>query len=147
MYKHLLLPTDGSALSEQAVIHGIEFARSISARVTGLYVIPQPAFNATENWVHGDQDFHRHLDKIFKKQAAQYLAFIDKQAKQARVKCDCESVAGSSPYEGILKTAKARSCDLIYMASHGEAGSAAILMGSETQKVLTHSPIPVLVHR
>jgi nucleotide-binding universal stress UspA family protein len=147
MYKHLLLPTDGSALSEQAVIHGIEFARAISARVTGIHVLPQPAFSASENWVHGGQDFHRNLDEIFKKQAAQYLAFIVQQAKQADVKCDCVSVVGRLPHEEIIKAAKSKNCDLIYMASHGEKGAAAVLMGSETLKVLTHSPIPVLVHR
>jgi nucleotide-binding universal stress UspA family protein len=147
MYKHLLLPTDGSALSEQAIMHGIAFARSISARVTGFYVTPQPAYSAMEDWAHGDPDFRRHLDEIFKKQSVQYLAFIEKQAKQAGVKCECESAPGRAPHEEIIKVAKNRGCDLIYMASHGEKGSAAVLVGSETLKVLTHSSIPVLVHR
>lgn len=147
MYKHILLPTDGSALSESAVAAGIRFAKGIGARVTGLYVTPKLLTTPLERWVHGDTKSHSQLKAIFDEQAEQYVALVKRKAKELGVRCQCLCVTGESPYEEILKAAKKHGCDLIYMASHGRKGASALLLGSETVKVLTHSRVPVLVHR
>ena len=147
MYQHLLLPTDGSALSANAVASGIRLARALGARVTGLHVIPELPESPLDAWVHGDAKSGPRLKALLDKQAQQYLAVIARAADAAGVRCACLHVAGRSPYEEILKTAAREGCDLIYMASHGKKGSSALVLGSETIKVLTHSTIPVLVHR
>lgn len=148
MYKHILLPTDGSALSASAIESGMRLAKALGARVTGLHVTAKLGTTSLERWVRGDDTRMRsRLETLFAKQAEQYLAVIEAAAKKAGVRCECVCVAGDAPYEEIVKTANEKRCDLIYMASHGKRGTSALLLGSETAKVLTHSPIPVLVHR
>jgi nucleotide-binding universal stress UspA family protein len=147
MYKHILLPTDGSALSESAIESGIRLAQALGARVTGLHVAAKLEAIPLESWARGDAKRGARLKEMFAEQAKQYLAVIEAAAKQAGVPCKCLCVTGASPAEEIVKTAKDKRCDLIYMASHGKAGTSALLLGSETAKVLIHSPIPVLVHR
>lgn len=147
MYKHLLIPTDGSALSEAAAASGIRLAKVLGARITALHVVPDLADAPLEGWAHGDTASRPRLKTLFEQQAQQYLAAIEQQAKKAGVRCAGLGVSGASPYEEILKTATERGCDLIYMASHGRKGASALVLGSETVKVLTHSGIPVLVHK
>lgn len=147
MYKHILLPTDGSALSESAVAAGIRFAKAIGARVTGFYVTPKLLTTPLERWVHGDTKSYSQLKAIFDEQAEQYLASVKRKARESGVRCQCLCVRGESPYEEILKAARNRGCNLIYMASHGRKGTSALVLGSETVKVLTHSQVPVLIHR
>ena len=147
VYKHILLPTDGSALSKRAIEGGIRLAKSVGARVTAVHVTPKVAATALEQWARGESGRRSRLAAIFDGQAKQYVAEIAAAAERAGVPCGCVRVRGESPHEEILKTAANRGCDLIYMASHGKRGTSALLLGSETAKVLTHSPIPVLVHR
>jgi len=148
MYRNILLPTDGSALSRSAIESGIRLAKEIDARVTGLHVIARLATtSALEQSIRGDARSRSRLKALFVEQAHQYLAVIETAARKMRVRCECLCVTGESPYEEILKTAMNKRCDLIYMASHGKGGGSALLLGSETAKVLTHSPIPVLIHR
>jgi len=163
MFKHILLPTDGSDLSAAAIHQGILFAKSIRAKVTGLCVMPQnskllcAAQMPTEVL---DQSASRckelaeaylaTLEKgaeIARQLAEAYLQVILKGAKEAGVACDVVYERNDSPYEAIIRVAEQKGCDLIMMASHGRRGVKAILIGSETQKVLTHSKIPVLVYR
>ena len=147
MYKHILLPTDGSALSRSAIESGIRLAKMLGARVTGLHVTARMAATPLEACMRRDTKTRSRLKQIFAEQAQQYLAVIEREAKAAGVPCECFCAIGDSPAEEIVKTAQTRGCDVIFMASHGKAGTGALLLGSETAKVLTHSPIPVLVHR
>jgi nucleotide-binding universal stress UspA family protein len=147
MYKHILIPTDGSSLSGHAVAQGIELARAIGARVTGLFVAPAPTPVVFEGMVPValmQPDEHAALTA---RAAARYLGVIEKAAKQAGVAYEGVTVTDEFPAETILKTAAQHKCDLIVMASHGRRGLAGVLLGSETQKVLTHSKLPVLVCR
>jgi nucleotide-binding universal stress UspA family protein len=145
MFKHLLLPTDGSPLSESAIQEGVRFARSINAKVTGLCVMPQkhPFFYEMEIPAEALEQ----VAKRCKDQADVSLAMVEKAAKAAGVACDLVFETNDHPYEAIIRVAEQRGCDLIMMASHGRRGMGALLIGSETQKVLTHSKIPVLVYR
>ena len=147
MYKHILLPTDGSVLSKRAIKSGLRLAKAVGAKVTGLHVTPKLGATALEQWVRGERGRRSRLAAIFAEQAKQYIAEIKAAADKAGVHCECVCVSGEAPHVEILKTAATKGCDLIYMASHGKRGTSALLLGSETVKVLTHSPIPVLVHR
>jgi len=148
MFKHLLLPTDGSKLSDRAVQRGIEFAKSIGARVTTVHVIPEFRMMADESFaLPTSADLKRRYDKEAKARAEKMLAKIGEKAAAAAVKYDAVAVTGNVPYEQIIETAKKCKCDLIMMASHGRRGLSGLLLGSETSKVLTHSKIPVLVVR
>jgi nucleotide-binding universal stress UspA family protein len=145
MFKHILLPTDGSPLSEVAIQKGMEFAKSINARVTGLYVIPP--YRLFMGGGDSMSDTKEQYEKDASARAQEFLAAISKLGKELGVTCDCVSEAGGHPYEAIVRAAEKRGCDLIMMASHGRHGVQALLVGSETNKVLTHTKIPVLVFR
>ena len=131
MFNHILLPTDGSELSERAVLAAIEFARSVDARVTGIHVVSSP----------------ERLEREAKVRPKGVLDFVEGTANDYGVSCECLYVTGDHPFEEIVKTAAERGCDLIWMASRGRQGVAGLLLGSETSKVLAHSTIPVLVWR
>ena len=147
MYKHILVPTDGSDLSRAAVDAALALAKALDARVTGVHVIPVRPLTSLEAWVHGSKESSAQLAAIHKERARRFLADIAVRAHAAGVRCQCQQVAGDQVYEEIIKLARARRCDLIFMASHGRKSSADIILGSETVKVLAHSPIPVFVHR
>jgi nucleotide-binding universal stress UspA family protein len=128
MYKRILIPTDGSALSQKAVDEGVKFAQSVGAEVRAVIATPS---------------FLRDTRKLAKKA----LDAVKKAASAAGVPCNSRHVVSDHPFEAIIKTAKRDRCDLIFMASHGRKGVSGLLLGSETAKVLTHSKIPVLVCR
>ena len=145
MFKHLLVPTDGSPLSEAAMHMAVGLARQDGARITSLYMIrPFHMTVYSAEMVGSDQDEFQAVDR---QRAQIYLDTIRSIATQAGVECDTDAPTGSHPYEAILETAKKRHCDLIVMASHGHGGIRGLLLGSETQKVLTHSHLPILVVR
>lgn len=145
MYKHILIPTDGSALSENAIRQGVAFARSINAKVTVLTVSPSFRIFAVDPAVMADtpDTYERHCNE----RAGRYLAFAEMTAKSAGVVYRGVHVIEDHPYQAIIDTAKAQGCDLIFMASHGRKGVSGLVLGSETTKVLTHSSIPTLVCR
>lgn len=145
MFKHILLPTDGSDISKSAISYCIAFAKEIGARITGLHVLPE--FHTVTYHTEMLIDTSEQFEKEFLTHAKQYLAQIERAASEAGVACSTYYVTNDHPYEEIIKAAQQRECDLIMMASHGRKGVRALLMGSETQKVLTHSQIPVLVYR
>jgi nucleotide-binding universal stress UspA family protein len=147
MFKHLLLTTDGSPAAEAAIQKGIDFAKSINARITGVHVNVVPEYHVMSYRTAILEDTRKQFLQDCKEHAAKFLAMIEAAAKSAGVECDTAFVIHDDPYEGILKTAAERGCDLIVMASHGRKGVKGLLTGSETQKVLAHSPIPVLVFR
>jgi nucleotide-binding universal stress UspA family protein len=145
MFKHILLPTDGSELSAAAVRQGIRFAKSIGAKVTGLCVMPlQDPFFYQKRM---PEETLEEADRQSKKLAETYLASVAKEALETGVVCDVVYENSDFPYDAIIRVAEEKTCDLIMMASHGRRGVKALLVGSETQKVLTHSKIPVLVVR
>jgi nucleotide-binding universal stress UspA family protein len=145
MYKHILLPTDGSEFSEASLRKGVQFAKSIGARVTGFYAMPE--FHIFTYRTEMLEDTKEEFAKDSKAHADKYLAVIEKAAKEAGVACDTLRATSDQPYEAILKAAQDRGCDLIMMASHGRKGIRGLLLGSETHKVLTHTKLPVLVCR
>ncbi|MFL9899684.1 universal stress protein [Paraburkholderia fungorum] len=145
MFKHLLVPTDGSALSEVAVQMAVTFAAENDASVTGLHVMPEFHVLAYGSEMLGDTE--EKFVQANSERAEAFLAAVTKAATQASVICETVATTRAHPYEAIISTAIERNCDLIVMASHGRSGVRGLLIGSETQKVLTHSAIPVLVVR
>jgi nucleotide-binding universal stress UspA family protein len=147
MFKHILIPTDGSALSHKAIDKGVRLAKSLGAKVTGLFAAPPATPVVFSHHVPvGYQTPQQHA-KAIEKATSRYLDAIKTAAARAGVRCECIHVTNDFPADAILAVAKKQKCDLIVMASHGRRGAARVLLGSETQKVLTHSKIPVLVTR
>jgi nucleotide-binding universal stress UspA family protein len=147
MFKHILVPTDGTQLSQDTVIRAISFARDAGARIT-FFCAEQPfptmyfgigAIFAADT----PRIFHEKTDST----ARDILDAAEKLAREAGVECSTLVLTSDAPYEAIIEAANRNACDLIFMASHGRRGVGGLLLGSETQKVLTHSTIPVLVHR
>ncbi len=145
MYKHILIPTDGSALSEQAIRQGVALARSIGADVTGITV--SPTFHTFSLDPLMITDTPAQYQKDCEARAERYLGEIKSVAKAAGVRYHGMHVMHDHPYEAIINAANENGCDLIFMASHGRKGVSALVLGSETTKVLTHSKIPTLVCR
>ena len=145
MFKHVLLPTDGSKLSEKSVRQGIRLAKSLHARVTALHVIPKfHTFTYETEMLALTQGEY---EQVAAKRAEEFLHTVEKIAANSGVECDTLRSTSDQPYEEIIKVAEKKDCDLILMASHGRRGIEGLLLGSETQKVLTHSKTPVLVYR
>jgi nucleotide-binding universal stress UspA family protein len=148
MFKHILLPTDGSKLSNRAVQRGLEFAKAIKARVTAVHAVPEFRMIVEEGFISPmSGELKNRFEKESQEHAKKMLAKVQKAAKDAGVKCEAVAVVSDFPYQQIIATAKKKKCDLIVMASHGRKGLSSLLLGSETAKVLTHSKIPVLVVR
>lgn len=148
MYKHILLPTDSSPLSDKAVKQCSRLAKSIGAKITTLNVIPEFQMIMDEAFVMPNAALvKKRFDEETGKRSKKLLADVKASAGAAGVDCDCVTVTSGVPYDAIIKQAKKAKCDLIMTASHGRKGLSSILLGSETAKVLTHSTIPVLVVR
>jgi nucleotide-binding universal stress UspA family protein len=141
MYKHILIPTDGSDLSEQAIEHGIALAKAVGARVTALTVTEPFYASAFEPII--TENYKKHVATL----ATNHLDYAKNAAGISNVPCDLVRLEHEQPYQAIIDTAEARGCDVIVMASHGRRGMSAVVLGSEAVKVLTHSPIPVVVIR
>jgi nucleotide-binding universal stress UspA family protein len=145
MYKHILIPTDGSELSKKAIDHGIGLAKALNAKVTAVTVSePFHVFAVEPSMVTDTPDeYKKHVAAL----AAKYLKAAKDAATAAGVPCDGVHVENEHPYEAIIDTARKGGCDAIVMASHGRRGVSAVVLGSETVKVLTHSTTPVVVVR
>lgn len=147
MYKHILVPTDGSPLSARAARHAVRLAAVTGARVTGLFVAPAAVPLVFEGLVpvrHLQPDEH---EALLARAASRYLGLIEAEAAKAGVAYEGVTITGEYPAEAIIEQARKRRCDLIVMASHGRRGLQGVLLGSETQKVLAHARTPVLVCR
>lgn len=148
MFKHILLPTDGSKLSDRAVERGIELAKDLKARVTSVHVVPAFRTVADEGYVLPmGAELQRRYEKEARARADKMLEAVAKKAQAEGIEHEGVVLMGELPYEAIIACARKRKCDLIMMASHGRRGISGLLLGSETAKVLTHSKIPVLVVR
>ncbi len=148
MFKHLLVPVDGGDLMDATVKRACAFAKEAGAAITFYHAKPSyfPPVMAGEGVIVdvGANDAFR---AAMSKQAENILTAASKAATEMAVNFRCDSSECDSPYEGIIAAAKQHQCDLIFMSSHGRRGVRALLLGSETQKVLTHCTIPVLVYR
>jgi nucleotide-binding universal stress UspA family protein len=147
MYQHILIPTDGSALSRRAIDQGIALAAALEARVTGLFAAPPATPLIYKHYLPVGVSTLAEQTKAIEAATKRYLDVVQRTARAAGVRCDCVHVTSDYPADTILAVAKKRKCDLIVMASHGRRGAAKVLLGSETQKVLTLTQIPVLVVR
>lgn len=147
MFKHILLPTDGSPVSDKAVKRGIEFAKKIKARVTALHVVTTFRFMADEGAMVLNPALRKRFEDEGKARAQEILDAVAKQARAKGVRCATVCVSGDQAFQEIVATARRGKCDLIMMASHGRRGISSVLLGSVTSKVLIHTKVPVLVVR
>ena len=141
MYKNILVATDGSDLATNAAKQAIGLAKGLSAKVTAVNVSAPFQWFAHNVPAGLEANYRQGAQEV----AAKALGAVSDAAKAAGVACETLHVEDGSPYRAIIDTAKKKSCDLIVMASHGRSGPAALIVGSETTKVLTHSKIPLLV--
>jgi len=150
MYRHILIPTDGSEVAEHAVTNGLALAKSVGAKVTVMIVedpfdwLSVPETRASQR--QSLEALAKHNEQV-QKHAANVLGQAADAAKQAGVSCDTMQVANARPYQAIIAAASDKGCDLIVMGSHGRGGLSAVVLGSVTNKVLTHTKTPVLVYR
>lgn len=147
MFRHILVPTDGSQLSTETVKRAIAFARESNARITFFYAKPEYPVAFYGEGAFIDPTTPEKFAEMADQQAKEILAACERLAQEAGVTSARLAVTSDIPYEAIIAGAATAGCDLIFMASHGRRGFSGLLLGSETQKVLTHSKIPVLVYR
>jgi len=148
MYKHILIPTDGSKLALRGVKAGMRLARSLGARATGLYVVPPylpPMYGEASIYLRGysEREYKRNGERA----ARHALEPAAREARRARVAFAARTIYSAPAWEGILRAARSGKCDAIVMASHGRGGLGGLFLGSETQRVLAQSKVPVLVVR
>lgn len=145
MYKHILLPTDGSALAGKAIEAGLSLAQATGARLTAMVAVePFNAFALAPEQVEYNNEVYTSQARA---EAHRILDEIARRATAAGLRCDSVVSEAAQPHEAIIEVAGRTGCDLIVMASHGRRGMAAVVLGSVTQKVLTHTTTPVLVYR
>ena len=147
MYKHIMIPTDGSELSDKAINAGVEFAKEIKARVTGFTAVPEYKLPSEIELMSRHGVSFEQYERDARHQAEAALQKIADRARAAGVEYDAEFAQSDRPHEAIVRAAQKRGCDLIFMASHGRRGISALLHGSQTQGVLANSWIPTLVYR
>jgi nucleotide-binding universal stress UspA family protein len=145
IYRHILVPTDGSRLSEAAAQAAIRLGKALGSRLTALHVVAQRPRSGLEAWAHQDPRYGERLQKSLEGRAVLFLETIRESALRAGVACECHVVRGA-PHEEILKAAELYRCDLIVMASHRLGAEAGVMLDGETIKVLARGPVPVLVH-
>lgn len=146
MYRKILLPTDGSALCDSAAQKGIEFAKFAGAGIVAFHAIP-----ATSYLIYTEAGPSDVLAEQFERDARvrgeRLVEALKSRAGEAGVPCETLLLTNDHPWEGIIEAATTAGCDLIFMASHGRRGLSAMLLGSETARVLTHTKVPVMVYR
>ncbi|MEF8724641.1 MAG: universal stress protein [Candidatus Accumulibacter delftensis] len=147
MFKHILVPADGSDLSKATARRAVSFAKEAGARITAFFAKPEYPVSYYGEGALIDPTTPEKFDELAEQQAQQVLDFVVDLGKEAGVPVEKLSLTSDIPYEAIIDAATQAGCDLIFMASHGRRGISALLLGSETHKVLTHSTIPVLVYR
>ena len=147
MFKHIRVPTDGSALSDSTVARAVSFAKESGARITFFYSQPDFPMPIYGEGALIDPTTPEQFAKSASAEAEAILSKARGAAEADGVACDSDTAVNEVPYEAIIDAADRAGCDLIFMASHGRRGIAGLLLGSETQKVLPHSKTPVLVYR
>lgn len=144
MFKKILVPSDGSELSDKAVEGALALAKPLGASLVAITVVePYSYSNLSEYRPESVDDYDGRMKAV----AVERLARVEAAAQAAGVAVETFTVKSFSPFEAIIAAVAEHQCDVIVMASHGRKGLAAVLLGSETQKVLTHSTVPVMVYR
>jgi len=147
MFKHILVPTDGSALSQEAARNAVAFAKDSGARITALHVKPVPQMPYYVEGARIDHSIVEQFAALAEQEARKSLDVVEGLCAEAGVQCASVMETSDDPYQAIIDTATKSGCDLIFMGSHGRGGLRGLLLGSVTSKVLTHCKIPVLVYR
>lgn len=147
MFKHILVPTDGSQFSQDAARRAVSFAKEAGARITAFYAKKEASEIFWDKATWATLPEPSQIDESAEQEAQQVLDSVKNLCKDAGVDCAKLTKTCDAVYKGIIDAATQSGCDLIFMASHGRRGIEALLLGSETVKVLTHSKIPVLVYR
>jgi nucleotide-binding universal stress UspA family protein len=147
MFKHILVPTDGSELSQETSRRAVSFAKEAGARITAFFAKPEYPVTYYGEGALIDPTTPEKFAELAEQQAQLNLGFVETLCQEAGVQFGKLSLTSDIPYEAIISAATQSGCDLIFMASHGRKGLSGLLLGSETNKVLTHSKIPVLVYR
>ena len=140
MYRHILIPTDGSKLAEHGVAHGLALAKSVGAKVSVIFVV-EPFSEMTGRFLEAVAKYA----ELRKEQAVTTLDHAANVAKETGIPCEAIQVINAQPHQAIIAAAEEKGCDLIVMSSHGRSGLSMLLIGSVTNKVLTQAKIPVLV--
>jgi len=147
VFKHVLLPTDGSKTARKAIRAGIALAKRLGAKVTAYYALDaMPVYSYGDGYLP-NAALLKEFDRRAREQGEKYLAEVEKAAKAAGVRCQTYLSKPATAYQGIVAAARSQRCDVIFMASHGRGELGALLLGSVTQKVLAHTKTPVLVYR
>lgn len=147
MFKNILIPTDGSPLSQKAVVQGVALAKSVGAKVTAFFAAPPATPIVYRDHLPVGYATPGERAEMIRKTAAKYLGVVERAAKKAGISCESVHVTSDYPEESILKVAQKKKCDLIVMATHGQGGLRGMFIGSVTQKVLNQAKIPVMVFR
>ena len=147
MFKHILVPTDGSDLSRKAAERAVSFAKDAGAKITAFFAKSEYPVTYYGEGALIDPTTPEKFAAMMDQQATDALGKVEKMCAAANVPFSGARLTSDVPYEAIIQAAEEAGCDLIFMASHGRRGFSALLLGSETNKVLTHSKIPVLVYR
>jgi nucleotide-binding universal stress UspA family protein len=146
MFKHILMPTDGSEHSEKAIERGVELAKLCGAKVTGIHVVPDYQLMIAYEGAF-DPAMQEKVSEEARERAASFLEFVQQTADKAGVPCDTIVATNDRPYNAIVNTANERGCDLIVMTARYRKGLASLIMSSESTKVLHRASIPVLTFR
>jgi nucleotide-binding universal stress UspA family protein len=147
MFANILVPTDGSEFSAKLIKDAVDLARASGARITALHAYPKHRISPYGQFGPSDDVVARQVTETALADADRFLDRIEQAARPAGVKVERAIVQNDDPWRAIVDTAAAKGCDLIMMAAHGRRGLVGLVLGSETNKVLTHSKIPVLVYR
>ncbi len=147
MFKNILIPTDGTEFSEKVIADGVTLAKTLGARITVVHVLPAYEINLLGDLGPADEEVLQKIKDTARAAGIKHVDRMEAFAKSQNVPLDRQLLESDNPWTGIIDTAKKKNCDLIMMAAHGRRGLSALVLGSETNKVLTHSTIPVLVYR
>lgn len=147
MFKHVFTPTDGSELSTDAAVQAVRFAKALGANLTFFYARADYPVSYYGEGALVDPTTPEQFAQATAAQAKEILEAARTKAREGGVECATLAVVSDTPWRAIIDEAEKAGADVIFMASHGRRGLAGLILGSETQKVLTHSKIPVLVYR
>lgn len=147
MFRNIMVPIDGSALSRKAVKKAVALAKLSGAKITGFHVAPAYKFNVYADYIPPNFVMPKDFETRARKVAEKHLEVVKKEAAAAGVKAQSFFVTSDFPADAIVKAIKKHGCDLVVMASHGRSGLSKLIIGSETQKVLANTTTPVLVIR
>jgi nucleotide-binding universal stress UspA family protein len=147
MFKHILIPTDGSDISAEAARAGVQLAKALGARVTAFFAAPAPTPVVYSHFLPVGYMTPEEHGRLIERTAQKYLAVVEKAAHAAGVQCQALHTTNDFPADAIVQAAREQGCDCIFMASHGRHTRSGPSLGSETQKVASEASVPVVIYR